>query len=83
MKISFDELRNLKRSLPTGSIKRIARELQLEEQTVRNYFGGDHYDNVDDIVGIHIEPGPNGGIVRLEDTRIFEAARKILGFPVV
>ncbi|HBL34691.1 MAG TPA: DNA-binding protein, partial [Porphyromonadaceae bacterium] len=30
-------------------------------------------------VGIHIEPGPDGGIVVLDDTTIFDRALKILG----
>ncbi len=78
MNITFDELRQMKHSLPTGSISKIAKDLDLEEQTVRNYFGGDHYHSGGEVVGLHIEPGPNGGIVYLEDTRIFEAAKKIL-----
>ena len=78
MNITFDELRQMKHSLPTGSISRLAQDLDLEEQTVRNYFGGDHYDSGGEIAGLHIEPGPNGGIVYLEDTRILEAAKKIL-----
>lgn len=77
MNITFDELRQIKHSLPTGSISKIARDLQIEEQTVRNYFGGDHYDN-GEVVGLHIESGPSGGIVHLEDTRIIDAARAIL-----
>lgn len=77
MNITFDELRQIKHSLPTGSISKIARDLQIEEQTVRNYFGGDHYDN-GQVVGLHIEAGPSGGIVHLEDTRIIDAAREIL-----
>ena len=39
MYITFKELRNIKHSLPTGSVARIASELNIEEQTVRNYFG--------------------------------------------
>lgn len=77
MNITFDELRRIKHSLPTGSISKIAKDLQLDEQTVRNYFGGDHYDN-GEVAGLHIEPGPDGGIVYVEDTRIIEAARRIL-----
>ena len=44
MNITFDELRQMKHSLPTGSISRIAQDLDLEEQTVRNYFGGESYE---------------------------------------
>lgn len=77
MNITFDELRQIKHSLPTGSIARIANELGLDEQTVRNYFGGDNYDD-GKTVGIHIEPGPEGGIVHLDDDTILNLALKIL-----
>lgn len=74
MNITFDELRNIKHSLPHGSIKRIADELNLDEQHVRNYFGAHHLENS----GNHLQSGPNGGIVHIEDERILEAARRIL-----
>jgi len=77
MNITFEELRRIKHSLPTGSISRIASELSLEEQTVRNYFGAAKYEN-GSLVGNHIQPGPNGGIVSLEDTEILDVARKII-----
>ena len=77
MNISFSELRRIKHELPTGSISRIASDLQLEEQTVRNYFGANKF-NQGDYVGKHIQPGPNGGIVNLEDDSILKAAKKIL-----
>lgn len=75
--ITFNELREIKDSLPNGSMSVIAKELQLNEETVRNYFGGTHYDNGTS-VGIHIEQGPNGGIVELDDTRILDAALRLL-----
>ncbi|HMX87798.1 MAG: DNA-binding protein [Saprospiraceae bacterium] len=74
MNITFDELRSIKHRLPHGSIKKIADELQLDEQTVRNYFGAHHLENS----GNHLEPGPNGGIVHIEDERILNIARQIL-----
>ncbi|MFZ2898456.1 MAG: DNA-binding protein [Saprospiraceae bacterium] len=77
MVITFNELRDIKHKLPTGSVKRIAEELNLSEQTVRNYFGGDHYDE-GEIVDFHLEPGPNGGAVELKDTRILELAMKLI-----
>ncbi|MEM1319824.1 MAG: DNA-binding protein [Bacteroidota bacterium] len=77
MNITFKELRKIKHSLPTGSIKRIANALQIEEQTVRNYFGAQKYAN-GQITGKHVQPGPDGGIVNLKDTRILEAARQII-----
>ncbi|HMQ07400.1 MAG TPA: DNA-binding protein [Saprospiraceae bacterium] len=77
MYISFEELRRIKHSLPTGSVSRIAKELNIEEQTVRNYFGAKKFEN-GEIVSHHIQPGPNGGIVHLEDTTILDVANKIL-----
>jgi hypothetical protein len=77
MNITFDELRKIKHQLPTGSVSRIANELDIEEQTVRNYFGAKKYEN-GSVVGSHIEPGPNGGIVHLDDDRILNLAKKII-----
>lgn len=76
--ITFNELRSLKDKLPDGSIHQIAEELGMKPETVRNYFGGHNYKEGRS-VGIHIEPGPNGGIVVLDDTTIFDKALKILG----
>ena len=77
MNITFEELRAIKHKLPTGSVRRIAEELNLNEQTVRNYFGANKFGE-GDIADKHIQPGPHGGIVHLEDTSILEAAKKIL-----
>lgn len=77
MVITFDELRDIKHKLPTGSVKRIADALNIDEQTVRNYFGAHKYDS-GDVVATHIEPGPGGGIVHLEDTTILDMAMKII-----
>ena len=41
--ITFNELRELKDKLPDGSIHRIAEELDMKPETVRNYFGGYNY----------------------------------------
>ena len=38
MYITLEELRQIKHLLPSGSIKRIADELNIDEQAVRNYF---------------------------------------------
>jgi predicted transcriptional regulator len=76
-KITFNELRKIKDSLPDGSIRKIAQEFDLTEETVRNYFGGANYTN-GAAVGIHMEPGPNGGIVLLDDTKILDRAKEIL-----
>ncbi len=76
--ISFNELRRIKTQLPAGSSQRIADELHISADTVRNYFGGDHYKEGQS-TGIHIEPGPEGGVVALDDTTILEKALAILG----
>ena len=75
--ITFNDLRRLKDSLPDGSMHKIADKLNITVQTVRNYFGGSNYDfgrNVD----VHIEPGPDGGIVVLDDSTIYDMAVEIL-----
>ncbi|MBK6364121.1 MAG: DNA-binding protein [Saprospiraceae bacterium] len=77
MNITFDELRKIKHQLPTGSVRKIADELNIEEQTVRNYFGAKKYEN-GTLVGSHIEPGPHGGIVHLDDVKILNLAKKII-----
>jgi len=78
MYITFNELRKIKHSLPTGSVKRIADELGIDQQSVRNYFGAMKFNKDDEIVGNHMQPGPEGGIVNLEDTTILDMAKKIL-----
>ena len=75
--ITFDELRRIKNSLPEGSSHRIDDELNIKEQTMRNYFGGNDYKTGVNC-GLHIEPGPEGGIVVLDDTKILDMAIAIL-----
>lgn len=75
--ITFNELRRIKDSLPDGSTHRIADELGLSVETVRNYFGGHNY-REGKSCGVHIEPGPDGGLVVLDDTSILERAMQIL-----
>ena len=77
MNISFAELRRIKHQLPTGSVKKIAESLNIEEQTVRNFFGANKFQE-GDFVGKHIGPGPNGGIVNISDDSILTAAKKII-----
>ena len=74
MNITFNELREIKHNLPAGSIKRIADQLNLDEQTVRNYFGAHQLENS----GNHIQPGPNGGIVHIEDETILNLAKQLI-----
>ena len=40
MIITFNELRRIKDRLPSGSSQRIADELGISVDSVRNYFGG-------------------------------------------
>ena len=75
MIITFNELRRIKDRLPSGSSQRIADELGLDVETVRNYFGGKHFD-AKGSVGVHFEQGPDGGVVTLDDTAILDAAMR-------
>ena len=75
--ITFYELRRIKDSLPSGSMHRIADELNMTVETVRNFFGGHNFKNGKS-VGIHLEPGPDGGLVMLDDTTVLEKALQIL-----
>ena len=77
LKITFNELRKVKDSLPVGAIRKLANEFDVSEETVRNYFGGSNYER-GTAVGIHMEPGPNGGIVLLDDSAIFERAQELI-----
>ena len=76
-KITFNELRKIKDSLPDGSIRLLAKEFDVTEETVRNYFGGANYTQGTS-VGIHLEPGPNGGIVLIDDASILERAQELI-----
>ncbi len=76
--LTFNELRRIKDSLPDGSMGIIAEKLDINVETVRNYFGGTNY-NDGESIGIHLEPGPDGGIVTLDDTTILELAKEIAG----
>ena len=78
--ITFNVLRRIKDSLPSGSMQRIADELGLDVDTVRNYFGGTHYKTGEGKPsGLHIEQGPDGGVVMLDDTTILDKALALLG----
>ena len=56
---------------------RIADELNMTVETVRNFFGGHNFKNGKS-VGIHLEPEPDGGLVMLDDTTVLEKALQIL-----
>ncbi len=73
MTLTFNELRKIKDQLPHGAIKRIANKLDMNEETVRNYFGGTNYSDGES-AGIHLSQGPDGGIVTIDDTTILDMA---------
>lgn len=76
-KITFNELRKIKDSLPDGAVHKLADEFSVEVETIRNYFGGSNYTNGKS-VGIHMEPGPDGGIVLIDDDAILLRAQELL-----
>ena len=75
--ITFNELRKIKDALPSGSMHRISDELGMSVDTVRNIFGGHNFKDGES-VGIHLEPGPDGGLVMLDDTTVLDKALAIL-----
>jgi AcrR family transcriptional regulator len=75
--LTFNELRKIKDLLPSGSMRQIAEKLNINEETVRNYFGGRNFDKGQSI-GIHFEQGPGGGIVTFDDTTILEMAQEMI-----
>ena len=75
--IRFAELRRIKDTLPDGSIHQIAEKLELPVETVWNYFGG-YSDEKGQSCGIHIEPGPDGGYVSIDDTTILDMALEMM-----
>ena len=80
--ITFNELRSIKDRLPDGTIHRIAEDLGVTVETVRTFFGGENYKDGKSC-GLHIEPGPDGGIVMIDDTAILDRALDILGMQKV
>jgi len=77
-RITFNNLRKIKDELPDGAIHQMAKEFNIEVETVRNYFGGSNYES-GKCVGLHIEPGPDGGIVLLDDNKILKRAKELIG----
>lgn len=75
--ITFNKLREIKDQLPEGGVKKIARKMDMKEETVRNYFGGWNFDKGESI-GIHLEQGPDGGLVKFDDTTILEIAEQMI-----
>lgn len=77
MHISFKELRDIKHKLPTGSVSKIASELNLKEQTVRNFFGAKKFTD-GQVAQWHLQPGPDGGIMTINDTTILDVANRMI-----
>lgn len=75
--ITFNELRKIKDQLPEGTMRSIAEQLKIDVETVRNYFGGTNFDK-GEATGLHIEQGPDGGIVVFDDSTILDMAMDIL-----
>ena len=75
--ITFNDLLIFESYVLSGSMHRIADELGLHVDTVRNFFGGHNFKEGKS-VGIHLEPGPDGGLVMLDDTTVLDRALKIL-----
>ena len=71
IRTTFNQLREVKDSLPKGSSAVIAEELGISADDVRAFFNGTAE------AGYHIEQGPDGGIVVLEDTKILEVALRV------
>ncbi len=71
IRTTFNKLREVKDSMPHGSSAVIAEELGISADEVRNFFSGTA------AKGYHIEPGPDGGVVVLDDTRILDVALRI------
>jgi energy-converting hydrogenase A subunit M len=76
MEITLDELRRIKHTLPQGSISRIAKELNIDEQEVRDFFSRPKLK--DAVSDWHYEPGHGGGVIKLHNTSILDCAKKIL-----
>ena len=70
---TFNRLREVKDSLPHGSMDAIAQELNIASDEVRAFFNGEGSPES----GYHIEPGPDGGIVVFSNTRILEVALRM------
>ena len=73
IRTTFNRLRDVKDSLPHGSMDVIANELGIASDEVRAFFNGEGTTET----GYHIEPGPDGGIVIINDTRILDIALRL------
>lgn len=74
IRTTFNRIREVKDQLPHGSMDAIAKELSMSADNVRDFFSG----NGSMESGYHIEPGPDGGVVSFENSRILEVALRII-----
>mgnify|MGYP003310139460 FL=1 len=72
IRTTFNKLREVKDSLPHGSMDTIAAELKISADDVRDFFNGSTKED-----GYHLEAGPDGGIVILENTAILDVALRL------
>lgn len=72
IRTTFNKLREVKDALPHGSMDAIATELGIASDEVRGIFNGTAAN------GYHLDPGPDGGIVTLDDSRILEVALRVV-----
>ncbi len=77
MQVTLNELREIKQSLSNESIARIAKELNVDEQAVRYYFGIKKFRG-GQFSSSQILPDLESGLTRIEDTRIIDLAKKII-----
>jgi hypothetical protein len=75
--ITFNELQRIKKSLPIDSMNSIANELNANVDSVQNFFNGYHFKE-GKCIGIYFEPGPDGGLIMLDDAATLHVA--ILNF---
>ncbi len=73
IRTTFNRLREVKDSLPHGSSAVIAAELGITADDVRDFFSG----NASAETGYHLEPGPDGGVVIFDNSRILEVALRL------
>ncbi|KAA6346138.1 hypothetical protein EZS27_006360 [termite gut metagenome] len=71
--ITFNELQRIKDSLSIESILSIANELNISVNCVQKFFCGHHFKG-EKYPGIHFEPGPDGGLIMLDDTATLNTA---------
>ena len=74
IRTTFNRIRDVKDKLPHGSMTAIANELNISADSVRDFFSG----NGSIESGYHIEPGPDGGVVSFENSKILEIALRII-----